>query len=104
MMSEGGDSMKMLGQKMFELKKYKDVLQGEAARDSSELTQFEIEMQRLRAEIDARNKAQEQRMEKLKRINLIIQETDAALQKIALNTQKLDQVIERELSSIPKQY
>ena len=103
-MSSEGDSIRGLGTKLVDLKKYRDAIQGEVAQESGDITMLEAELQKLRAELESKSRQQEQRTEKLKRVNLIIQETEAALKKISDNTIKLDQVIERELASIKKPF
>lgn len=101
---EGSDSIRALGGKLTDLKKYRDILQSEVAQESSNITQLEAELQKIRTELESKSRAQDQRNEKLRRITLIIQETENALKKIADNTMKLDQVIDRELSSVKKPY
>ncbi len=99
-----GDTIRSLSAKILDLKRHRDALQNDAAQDSAEVTQLETEIQRVAADLELRVRAQDQRAEKLRRISLIVQETEAALRKISDSTAKLDQVIENELAAVKKSY
>ena len=93
------DKTGALQNKLFDLKKYRDTLQQEAAVGASELTQLEEQLNHLQNAVDMRKRESSERQAKLKRIEVIISESEHALRKLAENAKRLEGVIEHELSS-----
>jgi len=93
------DKLEILKGKLFELKKYRDILQNETAYCSQEITQLEESAGKIKNALESHKRIYDEKNQKIKRVDAIINESEGAMRKLTENARKLENVIERELST-----